>query len=158
MCWWIISAPWTAFTGMNSKMFLYVQKKSHTVGNAWHDQTKIIWYINKYINKYSLGIYCIYKWMDGLLQQPSLVCKFKFICVPFKTWFDLVIISHKKQTVLTWQCRYLLCLAPTHPFILISPSSLCRCGDCLGRIRHCFPDTQASHPKPLIGRHNPSIQ
>lgn len=43
------------------------------------------------------------------------------------------------------------------PFILISPSTLCCRGDCLGGIRHCFPDTQASHPNPLIGRHNPPI-
>lgn len=45
--------------------------------------------------------------------------------------------------------------SPGCPIILISPSTLCCRGDCLGRIRHCFPDTQASHPKPLIGRHNP---
>lgn len=47
--------------------------------------------------------------------------------------------------------------SPGCPFILISPGTLCCRGDCLGRIRHCFPDTQASHPNPLIGRHNPPI-
>lgn len=54
--------------------------------------------------------------------------------------------------------RYLLCL-----FLLPVPSSwfhpapfCCRRG-CLWRIRHCFPDSQASHPSPLIGRHNPPI-